>query len=348
MNSKIVVMGGSFNPPTIAHYALMQAALDGLGAQKGIFVPVSFAYLKRKMMRSGSTFCLSEDLRAQMLESMCRDDARMSVSRAEYGLPMARTYDTLMEMQKQDPEAKLYFVMGADKLKLMQDFAGGTDYFKHFYLAVFSREGVDAGQMVREDPLLAPYADRFAFLSSPEVSLSVSSTAVREAITRGGDYSALVHPGVAELLKTVSADDFAEEITRFKDEYAFLDNLFPAPVEWEGITYPCVEAAFQASKTDDPQIRLTFAKCKPDRIKDRGNRLAATEQWSADRLKIMKELLLLKFRSHSGLAKQLKATGGKTLINGNNGKDPFWGTSLYTWDGGNKLGQLLMEIRNEL
>ena len=41
--SKIVVMGGSFNPPTIAHLRLMQVAMDGVGARNGIFVPVSRA-----------------------------------------------------------------------------------------------------------------------------------------------------------------------------------------------------------------------------------------------------------------------------------------------------------------
>lgn len=46
---KIVVMGGSFNPPTLAHYKLMSCAIAALDADKGIFVPVSDAYLKRKM-----------------------------------------------------------------------------------------------------------------------------------------------------------------------------------------------------------------------------------------------------------------------------------------------------------
>ena len=45
---RIVVLGGSFNPPTIAHYRLMKEAVDALGADLGFFVPVSDDYLKRK------------------------------------------------------------------------------------------------------------------------------------------------------------------------------------------------------------------------------------------------------------------------------------------------------------
>ena len=39
--TKIVVMGGSFNPPTIAHQRLLLGAVKELGADKGIFVPSS-------------------------------------------------------------------------------------------------------------------------------------------------------------------------------------------------------------------------------------------------------------------------------------------------------------------
>ena len=50
---RIVVMGGSFNPPTMAHFRLLVSALEGMHASKGIFVPDSRAYLKRKMRKSG-------------------------------------------------------------------------------------------------------------------------------------------------------------------------------------------------------------------------------------------------------------------------------------------------------
>jgi ATP sulfurylase len=53
---RIIVLGGSFNPPTVAHHRLMQTALDALGAEIGFYVPVSDAYLKRKMRHSGISY----------------------------------------------------------------------------------------------------------------------------------------------------------------------------------------------------------------------------------------------------------------------------------------------------
>lgn len=49
---RIVVLGGSFNPPTLAHFRLMQSALDGLQAQLGYYVPSSHGYVRRKMKRT--------------------------------------------------------------------------------------------------------------------------------------------------------------------------------------------------------------------------------------------------------------------------------------------------------
>lgn len=40
-----MVLGGSFNPPSLAHYKLMKEAIDALDADIGFFVPVSDAYL---------------------------------------------------------------------------------------------------------------------------------------------------------------------------------------------------------------------------------------------------------------------------------------------------------------
>ena len=41
--SGVRVMGGSFNPPTLAHLKVMEAALDAVDAYMGIFVPTNHA-----------------------------------------------------------------------------------------------------------------------------------------------------------------------------------------------------------------------------------------------------------------------------------------------------------------
>ena len=80
MCKKIVVMGGSFNPPTIAHKKLMVVAVDSLQADMGIYVPSSHEYVKRKMDRVKFPLeVLDEELRLQMLWKMTEDNSRFVV-----------------------------------------------------------------------------------------------------------------------------------------------------------------------------------------------------------------------------------------------------------------------------
>ncbi len=64
---RIVVMGGSFNPPTLARYKLMKEAVEALDAATGFFVPVSDAYLRRKMRHTHPPVVLSPEIRVRML-----------------------------------------------------------------------------------------------------------------------------------------------------------------------------------------------------------------------------------------------------------------------------------------
>ena len=50
---KIVVMGGSFNPPTIAHQKILLYILEQSNADKGIFVPSPYNYVYAKMEQKG-------------------------------------------------------------------------------------------------------------------------------------------------------------------------------------------------------------------------------------------------------------------------------------------------------
>lgn len=97
---RIVVMGGSFNPPTSAHLRLLQGAVEALEADIGLFVPVSDAYLKRKMRHSHPPVVLSPEMRVRMLQSMCADDSRMQVCVKEIGTIEPRTMPTLQALQE--------------------------------------------------------------------------------------------------------------------------------------------------------------------------------------------------------------------------------------------------------
>ena len=68
---KIVVLGGSFNPPTIGHYLLMKSAMKSVNADKGIFLPTSQQYVRRKMASNDcENQTMPDELRLAMLRVM--------------------------------------------------------------------------------------------------------------------------------------------------------------------------------------------------------------------------------------------------------------------------------------
>ena len=50
------------------------------------------------------------------------------------------------------------------------------------------------------------------------------------------------------------------EILSFDGEFAFLSNFSPSLLEYEGLTYPTLEHAFQAAKSLDPARRIEIAE----------------------------------------------------------------------------------------
>ncbi|MEM6283930.1 MAG: NADAR family protein, partial [Chloroflexota bacterium] len=143
------------------------------------------------------------------------------------------------------------------------------------------------------------------------------------------------------------------KIARFRDDYEFLSNFYPSPIEMDGMTYPTVEHAYQAAKTDNEAVRRKIAElAHPGAAKAAGRRLARPDNWFEINLQLMEDLVRQKFTAHADLRNKLLATGDAELIEGNSWSDKFFG---MTWDknknvlsGENHLGQILMRVRVEL
>ena len=140
-------------------------------------------------------------------------------------------------------------------------------------------------------------------------------------------------------------------INCFEREYAFLSNFYPSPIEYEGIKYPTVEAAFQAAKTPDLHMKMTIATAEhPGKAKRMGRKVILREDWEEIKDQVMEDCLRLKF-SDPILREKLLATGDEELEEGNWWHDNYWGSCYCSRCGDvgkNKLGYLLMKIRKEI
>jgi ribA/ribD-fused uncharacterized protein len=141
-------------------------------------------------------------------------------------------------------------------------------------------------------------------------------------------------------------------IDGFEGPYRFLSNFFKNMVEYEGLTFPSVEHAYQAAKCEIPADRIPFTdeKVKAGSAKAMGRNVPLRPNWNDLRIPIMKELLRQKF-SRNGMRILLQSTGNEELIEGNHWHDNFWGychcQKCSKLEHHNNLGKLLMEIRKE-
>lgn len=138
-------------------------------------------------------------------------------------------------------------------------------------------------------------------------------------------------------------------ISRFDGtKYAFLSNFHLAPVEYEGLTYPSSEHAYQAAKTENQLLRRVFTETSmtPAKSKRVGRSLQLRDNWDEIKAGIMEDIVRIKFLTHNKLAKKLVETGDEELIEGNTWGDVFFG--VVDGVGQNHLGRILMKVREEL
>jgi ribA/ribD-fused uncharacterized protein len=102
-------------------------------------------------------------------------------------------------------------------------------------------------------------------------------------------------------------------IEKFRGQYSFLSNMHPVRIPYQGLYYPSVEHAYQASKTLKQWDREPI-RTNPDPVsaKKMGRQLQIRPDWEEVKLDIMRELLSLKF-NYPHLSQRLLQTNPKYL-----------------------------------
>ena len=139
-------------------------------------------------------------------------------------------------------------------------------------------------------------------------------------------------------------------IIEFQKDFRWLSNFEPVKIEYKGITYPSVEAAYMSAKSTDAEWKnfCTDPQNSPGKIKRKSKALKKMiENWDSEKLIVMRECVTIKFKKEPFRTKLLQ-TGTAYIQEGNRWGDKFWGVCLKTNSGRNELGKMIMEIRKEL
>ena len=135
--------------------------------------------------------------------------------------------------------------------------------------------------------------------------------------------------------------------------YGAFSNLYKRPMEFDGVTYPTSEHAYQAGKARKPVVRdWLMSAPSPALLAMAAHGLYywdISPGWSTTKFDRMKRVLIAKFTQHVDLKELLLSTGERTLIETatvDNEVNRLWGE--VNGEGRNMLGTLLMEVRSQL
>ncbi|AYV75258.1 MAG: swarming motility protein [Terrestrivirus sp.] len=131
-------------------------------------------------------------------------------------------------------------------------------------------------------------------------------------------------------------------------------NYHPSPIKMEVLgkefCFPTAEHAFHANKCVNVEDVDKFVdpNLTADDAKKVGRQITLREDWEEVKRNVMRSVLLKKYEQNSDLLEILLKTGSAYLVEHLPEKgDAFWGDD-HDGSGQNVLGQLLMEVREEL
>lgn len=188
MKPEIVVYGGAFNPPTIAHQAILQECVKYAEAHNAEI------WLLPSGDRRDKHINATRETRLQYIDAMINDadnptNVPMKVLTSELDRPVnVETYDTLTELNTLYPEYKFVWVFGADSTQTMLDWKEGQWLMDNVSMLLIERPGSVVNPAVKDwQPLTVP-------------SLDVSSTQLRQLLADGADFRHMVSTSVHKLL----------------------------------------------------------------------------------------------------------------------------------------------------
>jgi nicotinate-nucleotide adenylyltransferase len=189
--NRIGVLGGSFNPPHLAHLQAAQIAARELDLDEVLVVPCAVPAHKQLEGDPGAHGRLA------LSEAMASCDPLLRVDTLEFDRPgPSYTADTMAILSQRMPSSELHFIVGFDQAMTIGSWEGASELLNLAALAVVPRDDLSWGPVERE---LHRIGANFQILSQPPDSMS--STLVRASLLAGDDrWRAWVPAPVASLI----------------------------------------------------------------------------------------------------------------------------------------------------
>jgi nicotinate-nucleotide adenylyltransferase len=171
---RVGLLGGTFNPPHLAHLVCAQEAYAQLGLERVLMVPARVPPHKSVTDEPGI------EHRVELCRLAIGDDERFDVSELEVGREgPSYTVDTLQELHSQMPDSQLFLIVGTDVAVGFSEWREPERVLSMATLAVAERPGTARADVEATLGRL-PGGEKSRFFDMPEIG--ISSTMLRERV----------------------------------------------------------------------------------------------------------------------------------------------------------------------
>jgi nicotinate-nucleotide adenylyltransferase len=186
------VLGGTFNPPHIAHLICAQEAMGELGLKRVLFVPARIPPHKQVNHEPGA------EHRLELCRRAVAGDARFEASDLELRRAgPSYTVDTLQQLRTHAPHDELVLILGGDIAAGLPDWHMPERVLELATVAIAKRRGTSRGEIDRALASL-PGGERARFFTMPRIG--ISSTMLRRRVRAGRSIRYLVTEPVREYI----------------------------------------------------------------------------------------------------------------------------------------------------
>jgi nicotinate-nucleotide adenylyltransferase len=193
--ARVGLLGGTFNPPHVAHLVCAQDACTRLGLERVVLVPVNTPPHKEAPDDPGVGH------RVEMCRLAAAGDERLSVSRVDADVTgPSFTVDTLRRLHDQSPEDQLTFIVGGDMAHSLPEWHEPEAILALAELGVAARGDVSHDAILDRIAGITGVPERIRFFDMPRID--ISSTLIRRRVAAGEPVRYLVPDAVAEYIRT--------------------------------------------------------------------------------------------------------------------------------------------------
>lgn len=187
---RIGVFGGAFDPPHLAHLALLRAALATLRLDRLHVIPTGQAWHKTRALSPAHHRLAMARLAFADLPGVLVDPRETQRAGPSY------TVDTLRELKSEWPAAELFLIVGEDQARALGSWHEWREILQLAIICVAEREDLTGNGL--RFVALKSHESRFRRLPMP--AMPVSATDIRARIAARQSVSPLVFESVARYI----------------------------------------------------------------------------------------------------------------------------------------------------